>query len=247
MNDATKIYEAIVDRLNAMKLSQMALEFDKVFSSPDFLTTDRLEIIYSIVSAEYERSASAKYSRRLRKCRLIGSPEDISKCADSPDRRYSPTGIVQQLSSFAFIKKGYNLLILGASGAGKSYLAKALAITACAEFRGEYQHCSELAESLSELRRNDYAAYEKRRKGLAKLDFLVIDDFLISPLSDDEANVLFSILERRCESMKSTIICSQRDPKGWGDMLSDDQVMTDAITKRVTKNYVAQVTKNLSE
>lgn len=238
------LYESVIDKLNALGLHRMAIKLDCMYSSSDFLTTDRLEIIDSMVSDEFDQKASRKLEARLRKCHLIGSPEEIGNCRDSSERTYSPFGIAEQLSDLSFIKRGYNVLILGCSDSGKSYFAKAIAIQGCAEYSGEYWHFSPLIDLLSDLRRTDPQKYQKFMKKLSKIDFLILDDFLISPLGSDlEASIAFTILESRSEKRKSTIICSQRNPKGWTDMLSDDKVVADAIIKRATRNYTVLITK----
>lgn len=244
MNSPDSIYDSVVEQLNGLGLRRMAIKLDELYSSSDFLCLDRLTMLSQIVSSEYEAKASKALEGRLKKCHLWGSPESIESCRDSCERSYAPKGIAEQLSSLSFIKRGYNALILGASDSGKSYFAKAMAIQACASYRGEYHHSVPLIESLAELRRNDYEQYEKRMKRLSKLDFLVLDDFLISPVGcDAEAHILYAVLESRCENMKSTIICSQRDPKCWPDMLMNDKVTSDAIVKRASRNYTVLITK----
>jgi DNA replication protein DnaC len=66
------------------------------------------------------------------------------------------------LSSLDFIPRGYNICILGASDTGKTYLAKAIGIKACADYRVGYFHCEELLESLVSLKKQDFKKYERK-------------------------------------------------------------------------------------
>lgn len=66
----------------------------------------------------------------------------------------------------------------------------------------------------------------------------ILDDFLLHTITDErEVKVLFEILEKRSELSKSTVICSQREPKSWASMILNDEVSANAIIKRVTKHY----------
>lgn len=83
-------------------------------------------------------------------------------------------------------------------------------------------------------------------KFLERLDLLILDDFLLHTITGErEVKVLFMILEKRCEAQKSTIVCSQREPKSWASMILNDEVSANAITKRATKHYTVVInTKN---
>ena len=244
MTKGQDVLKTTVDRLNSLGLPRMAAKLEELYESPDFLTADRLEQICSLVSQEYQHSETGKLKARLRKCGLWGAPEEISRCVDSLDRAYRPSGIVSQLSTLSFVGRGLNVLVLGASDAGKTYFAKALAIHASSKYKGEYLHCSPLIDGLVNLKRTNFPKYEKRMRWLARCDFLVIDDFLITPLaSDAETSVLFTLLESRAERLKSTILCSQRAPEGWSEMLMGDKVATDAITKRASRNFTVCISK----
>lgn len=71
-----------------------------------------------------------------------------------------------------------------------------------------------------------------------KLDLLILDDFLLHTITDErEIKVLFEVLEKRSELSKSTIVCSQREPKSWASMILNDEVSSNAIMKRATKHY----------
>lgn len=71
-----------------------------------------------------------------------------------------------------------------------------------------------------------------------KLSLLILDDFLLHTITDErEIKVLFELLEKRTEHSRSTIVCSQREPKSWAAMILNDEVSANAIMKRATKHY----------
>ena len=64
------------------------------------------------------------------------------------------------------------------------------------------------------LKISDYPKYQRKIKQLTNLGLLILDDFLLHTITDErEIKVLFEILEKRCELSRSTIVCSQREPK----------------------------------
>ena len=74
------------------------------------------------------------------------------------------------------------------------------------------------------------------------MDLLILDDFLLHTITDErEIKVLFEVLEKRSELSKSTIVCSQREPKSWTSMILNDEVSSNAIMKRATKHYTVVI------
>lgn len=92
------------------------------------------------------------------------------------------------------------------------------------------------------LKNASYEKYERKLKLLERLDLLILDDFLLHTITDErEVKILFMILEKRCEVQKSTIVCSQREPKSWASMILNDEVSANAIMKRATKHYTVVI------
>ena len=248
MNTGTKELNSILEELDELKLPHMAAELEGLYKQPDFVDTGRLELISAIVHAEYSATMDSRYASRLKRAKLKGSACDLDKCKDSKERQYQPMDIVSTLGRLDFIRNGMNLCIFGASDSGKTYLAKALGAEACREFRVAYYHCEELAGDLADVRKTDYPKYKKRLRSIANLDLVILDDFLLHPITeDDEVKALYDILERRNELSKSCIICSQREPKAWPSMLMEDEVSSNSILKRVTKHYNVMIERKVTE
>ena len=236
------LLNTVVTELNDMGLPGMSATLDEMFRSPDFIQLDPLMAIAKLVEPEYQKKINKRIQSRLRAAHLRGCPQELSSCVDSADREYLPRGITATLSSLDFVSSGMNLCILGPSDSGKSYLAKALGIVACNDYKVEYHHCEVLLEQLVALKAADYMKYQKRLKKTCGAALLILDDFLLHTLSDErEVKILFEILEKRCEINLSTIICSQRDPSSWSAMIMNDEVSANAILKRATKHYTVMI------
>lgn len=248
MNTGAKELASVLEELDELKLPHMAAELEDLYKQPDFVNTGRLELISAIVHAEYSVTMENRYASRLKRAKLKGSACGIDQCKDSRERQYQPLDIVKTLGTLDFVRNGMNLCIFGASDSGKTYLAKALGVEACREFRVAYYHCEELVGDLAEVRRTDYPKYKKRLRSIVNLDLVILDDFLLHPITEDnEVKALYDVLERRNEMSKSCIICSQREPKAWPAMLMEDEVSSNSILKRVTKHYNVMIEHKVVE
>ena len=237
-----KLAASLVDELIDIGLPNMAATLEALYRSDRFLKLDHLSLISELITSEYEEKVSKRVNNRLRHAKLIGCPQLLSGCVDSREREYLPSGITGTLSSLSFVKEGLNICILGASDSGKTYLAKAIGIEACSGYKVEYHHCETFLEDMVALKNADYGKYERKLRLLTKLDLLILDDFLLHTITDErEVKILFMVLEKRNEAGKSTIVCSQREPKSWASMILNDEVSANAITKRATRHYTVVI------
>lgn len=237
-----QLVTTLTSELTEMGLRAMASTLDEMYHAPTFLELDSLSAIARLIEPEYQAKATRKLTNRLRTAHLLGAPQEVSNCVDSADRAYLPSGITQVLASLDFVASGLNVCVLGPSDSGKSYLAKALGISACTKYRVIYFHCEQLLESMVVLKEKDYTKYQKQLKKVCGQDLLILDDFLLHTLTDErEVKLLFEILEKRSEMRLSTFICSQREPASWSSMILNDEVSANAILKRATKHYTVVI------
>ena len=216
MNTGTKELKSILEELDELKLPHMAAELETLYKQPSFVNTGRLELISTIIHAEYIVAIANRYTSRLTKAKLKGSDSCLDQCVDSRERQYQPQDIVRTLSSLDFIRDGMNLCVFGASDSGKTYLARALGAEACREYRVAYYHCEELVSELAATRKIDFKQYQKKVKAIVKLDLVILDDFLLHPITeDDEVKALYDVLEKRNELSRSCISQRHGHPCLW--------------------------------
>ena len=92
------------------------------------------------------------------------------------------------------------------------------------------------------LKIGNFHKFQTKMKYYTNRDLLILDDFLLHTITDErEIKVLFELLEKRNELMKSTIICSQREPRSWASMMLNDEVSSNSILKRVTRHYTVVI------
>ena len=134
--------------------------------------------------------------------------EDIEYRAD---RKLDRVQIIQ-LSTCNFITEKHNVIILGATGTGKTYLSCALGMAACRHFYSvKYIRLPELLDELAVAREKVFS--KKLYRGI-KIDLLVIDEWLLIPLTDSESRDLLEIVESRY-GLCPTIFSSQFNSAGW--------------------------------
>ena len=111
-----------------------------------------------------------------------------------------------------YIDEGHHIILKGASGNGKTYIACALGNAACRRFKKvQYIRMPELLDELSIARSG--GTLKKVLESYKKKDLLILDEWLIRPLSPQESYDMLEIVEARCH--KSTIFCTQYESEGW--------------------------------
>lgn len=218
-------------KLTEMKLTAMAdafLELQKEAPSNERSFAEKLG---HLVDREWMARENRRLSRLLRAAKLTAdaSMEDVWT---TPGRGVTKATI-RELSTCRWIEHHHNVICIGKTGCGKSYLAAALAQAACRNgLRTLYSRVPRLLEEIAIARADGTLVRTLAR--LAKLQVLVLDDFLLAPLKDAERRDLLEILEDRY-GHSSTIITSQLPTSKWHAALGDPTV-ADAICDRVVHN-----------
>ena len=214
-------------RLHALARAWQAQQEDPATSDLGF--DERLALL---VDAEWTDRQNKRQDRLLRaaKLRIAGAClEDI----DYARERKLDKAVVRQLATGRWIQAHHNVVITGATGAGKPYLACALAQQACRQgYRALYRRAPRLFDELT-LARAD-GSYVRLLARFAKVDVLVLDDWGLAPVKDAERRDLLEILEDR-HGLRSTIWTSQIPVAQWHDHVGDPTI-ADAICDRLLHN-----------
>lgn len=234
-----------VEKLKTMRMSAMASELIKQHENPKdyegFSFDDRLSMI---IDAELAVRNARKVERLIKAADLRDSNAHIEEIEYFADRKLDK-GKILRLATCQYIDQGHHVILTGASGSGKTYLACALANAACRKFHTvRYVRLPNLLEELQLARAN--GEFGKVVKDYRKVDLLVLDEWLLRRVTLEQTYDLLEIMEIRATSNRSIILCSQYLPTGWYNRiehLSDedddsDGPVIDAIVDRIVHNAV---------
>lgn len=217
-----------IEKLTAMKLDGMAEALCKQADTPDLKSLSFDDRFGMLVDAEYTAKENSKLAMRIRlaKLRHSASFEDI----DLRTRRGLDRTVLAQLALCKWVPEGINILIDGPTGIGKSYLACALAHKACRSgFTSIYFRAPRFFQELTVSRlANRYSRFLSR---LAKIDVVVLDDFGLAPITDEQSRDLLEVVDDRC-GKRPMIIASQLPPDNWYGTIPSATI-ADAILDRI--------------
>lgn len=221
--------EQTVEQLRKMKLMGMAGRYEAELSLPPHQQEDVHTLLAMMVQAESEHRSFKLTERYLRasKLRYNAVPENIQCSVE----RGLPKDQFAGLLDGSYIRQARNILISGATGVGKSYLACALGRNACLlGYRVLYFSMNKFLENLSQVRLE--GTYLKWLKQLSAFNLLIFDDFGLKPLSHDARLTLLDILEDRYAGA-ATIFTSQLPLEKWYDYINEP-TLADAIIDRLS-------------
>jgi len=220
-----------IDKLHELRLFGMAKAFEEQNGSSQYDTLafgDRLGLLV-------DRECAERDSNRLRirlkqaRLRLTAAIEDV----DFRHPRGLDKSLVLTLAGCQWIRERHNVIITGPTGVGKSYLACALAHKACQEgFRALYLRAPRLFDDLA-MAKGD-GRYRKILAAYARLDLLVIDDWGLVNLTEEQRRDILEILEDR-HGLRSTLMASQLPIEKWHKVIGDP-TLGDAILDRLVHN-----------
>jgi len=224
--------ETTISQLNQLKLTGMAKALQQQLEQPgqyeELSFSERLQLLTD--NEVYERDYR-KQQRLLKQAqlKLMATAQDI----DYQHPRALQKSVMADLLQCQWLKRHQNLLLTGPCGTGKTYIACALANTACLKgFSAKYYRISRLLMELTQSKAD--GTYNKKLKSLAKLNMLILDDWGLEPLKAAQRNDLMEIMDDRHGS-SSTVLISQLPTDEWYQSIGDN-TLADAILDRLMHN-----------
>lgn len=221
--------ETTITKLREMHLSVMANSLSDQMEDSKYrnmVFEDRLGLI---VDTEY----NARKNNRLQKLIRQASFSDPGACLENveylPDRQLKHEELLR-FGTCAYVHEHHNIILLGATGSGKTYLACALGMAAARQFLTvKYIRLPDLLVEFNIARGN--GTIRKLMAQYKKYALLIIDEWLLWPVKESESRDLLEISEARYKKA-STILCSQFDIPGWREKLNDP-ILADSVCDRI--------------
>ena len=228
------VNEATISRLYEMKLSTMAASYRQQVGDSGIHKLSFDERFGLLVDTEWTTRKNNRLKRIIRSADFPISGACIEDIEYHADRKLNREQILQ-FDSCAYIGERHNIIILGATGAGKTYLSCALGISACRHFHSvKYIRLPDLLDELSVARGE--GIFRKVMQPYKKIDLLILDEWLLSPLINSESRDLLEIVEAR-HGRCSTIFSSQFDPAGWQAKIGEGPLAEAVLDRIIHDSY----------
>ena len=221
--------EATMEKLKTLRLDALAAAWTEQQRNPDSASLSFDERLGLLVDAECLYRENRRLTRLLKEAKLRLGQACIENIDYGPKRELDKA-VVRQLATCRWVQEHHAVVITGATGTGKTYLACALAQQACRRGHSAlYRRASRLFDEMAVARAD--GSFARLLAKIARVDVLIIDDWGLATPREAERNDLLEILEDRCGN-RATIMTSQVDPKHWHQLLGEPTV-ADAIVDRI--------------
>lgn len=217
-----------LEKIKKLRLLGMARAYETSLENDKLLNLSADELIKMLVEAEWDDRLNRNIERRMRnaKFRYQSSIESINYDAD----RNLDKNQIMRFAECNFIQKHENIIITGSTGIGKSYLATAIGYQACTlGFKVYYANMGKLFSRLK-MGKAD-GSYIREISKIERQDLLILDDFGLLPIDNQNRSALMEIVEDR-HKKASMIITSQLPVNCWHEVIGE-KTIADAILDRI--------------
>ena len=217
-----------IEKMKQMRLSGMAQMHHTNTSSNINLEYTIDQYVSMLVDQEWENRQNRRMRNLIKNARFRypATVQDIDYSAN----RQLDKNTFERLALMDFVRSHENVIITGATGTGKSYLAQALGNQACMMmFKTLYYNTARLMDHLKLARLE--GSYTKHLAKVEKADLLLLDDFGLSAFDNQSRQALMDIIESK-HDRSSIIICSQIPISGWHELIGEGTI-ADAILDRI--------------
>jgi DNA replication protein DnaC len=223
--------ELTLDGLDQLYLRGMKEALTRQLEDPAWNKASFEERLTDLIAAENLFRENRLLEGRLKRAR-VSTNARIEELEHRAERKFDKA-LVQSLSTCRWLKDKRNAILTGPTGVGKTFLASVLTHKACQEgYSARYLRLPRLLADL-EIAKAE-GGYRSRLASLARIDLIVLDDWLVTPLSEAGRRDLLEILDDRYDR-RSTMVAAQLPPEHWHEAIGEP-TLADAILDRLVHN-----------
>lgn len=204
------------------KMKGLSTAVDALISQAEAQGMGYLEFTRALLQSEADHREQGALHNRLKMARLPRSHE-LTQYDHSVENALTKARL-NQLRELHWLDQIYNIILMGPSGTGKTFLAAGLCHQAAT--KGYKAYFRSMEELTGMLKTKDFARSARAEyKRLLKADLIVIDDIMLFPVEKNEAVALFNFINQLYEKT-SFIITTNKKPAEWAQMLGDEVLAT---------------------
>jgi DNA replication protein DnaC len=227
-----------IDKLREMRLTAMAEQFLQQTNQADMKELTFDDRFGMIVDYEYSTRKNNRRTRLIKKATFDQGQAHVAAIDYTAPRKLNKD-LITRLATCTFIKEKHNVIIMGATGSGKSYIACALGMEACKNYHTvKYIRLPELLAELQIAR--GAGMFMKTAKQYRSVDLLIIDEWMLVALNEYEARDLLEIIHVR-HKRASTMFCSQFQPAGWHKKIGEETIADAILDRIVHDSYTIEI------
>lgn len=221
-------FKKLKDNMGRLRLADTALKLDELLANASKEKPSYTQFLLQLTQGEINHRNFRAKELKLKKARLP-KHHDLDHYDFKLSNGMDPQQF-KQLRELHWIDQNFNLILMGPSGVGKTFIAAGLAYDAIkAGYTAIFRPMQQLIQTLKlrDLTRSARLEYQR----IIKANLIVIDDLMMFPIETADANLLFYLIDELHEQ-SAIIITTNKGPKQWAELMGD-QVLATAILDRL--------------
>lgn len=229
------VRQSTIDKMHDLRLACMASAFEEQCSDHAYDNLSFEDRVGMLVDRQWEHIKNNTMQKLMKQAAFRYPNACMEDIEYLPDRKLDKS-LLYELSTCHYVSESHHVILKGASGSGKTYISNALGIAACRNYiKVGYIRLPDLLGELAVAHAE--GTFARTIKMYQKLKLLILDEFLLSPLTSEQCHDLLEIIEAR-SIRGSMIFCTQFETDGWIARIGTeaDATVAEAIIDRIRPN-----------